>query len=129
MPVYMTKQRRLLMDFFEDHPDRLFSAVEIAENLSRANISISAVYRNLNAFLEKGLIDCVTKDGVREKYYRFLLSEECRSSIHLTCTCCNRSFHLDADKTDSIVRGALKNSGFSIDTSKSVLYGRCEKCK
>ncbi|NLL91385.1 MAG: transcriptional repressor [Ruminococcaceae bacterium] len=125
----MTKQRRLLMDFFENHPDRLFSAGEIADNLTRENISISAVYRNLNALLEKGLIDCVTKDGVREKYYRFLISEECRSSIHLTCTRCNRSFHLDADKTDSIVKSALKNSGFSIDTSKSVLYGRCGKCK
>ena len=45
MPKYQTKQRTLLLDFLNQHPDELLSAKEIAENLKADNISVSSVYR------------------------------------------------------------------------------------
>ena len=57
---YQTEQRKILLDFFSKNKDKIFSAEEISNKLKDSNISVSAVYRNLNS-LEK-IVDKVLKD-------------------------------------------------------------------
>ena len=42
MPKYMTEQRRKLIEFLRAHPDRLFSAREIAAELASEGGAASA---------------------------------------------------------------------------------------
>ena len=56
MAAYITKQRRILLTFLEDHPDESLSAADIAKALADRSISVSAVYRNLAALEEEGRI-------------------------------------------------------------------------
>ena len=128
MAKYMTAQRKKLMLFLTEHPDRQFSAKEISENLHDDSISISAVYRNLSSLEEDGQITSVLRDGIREKYYRCLLSEECRSCIHLTCTKCGKTFHMRQQETKNLIVNTMKNDSFFISAGKSVLYGTCKDC-
>ena len=66
MPKYQTKQRTLLLDFLNQHPDELLSAKEIAENLKADNISVSSVYRNLADLEEDGMVVKHIPNGTRE---------------------------------------------------------------
>lgn len=128
MAEYMTEQRRELLDFLHSHPDKLFSAKEIAENLADRQISMSAVYRNL-AWLEKaGVISRKVKDGRREIYYSCVDSQECRGCIHLTCMKCGDTFHMDAAASERMMSDVSNIDGFKIDKCKTVLYGICKKC-
>ena len=124
MSKYATEQRKLLMLFLQCNPDKRFSAREIADALSDAEISQSAVYRNL-AFLEKeGKVSRSVREGKRESVYQFVAADACRSCLHLSCTKCGTICHMKAAEIESI----LPNNGFTLDRQKTVLYGVCHEC-
>ena len=120
---YATEQRKLLMLFLQCHPDECFSAAEIAEALSDASISLSAVYRNLSYLEKEGLINRQVKAGRRESYYQFVAAASCRNCLHLSCVKCGSVHHMQAES----IEGLLQN-GFALDCKKTVLYGVCRNC-
>ena len=123
MSGYATEQRKLLMLFLQCRPDECFSASEIAEALSDASVSLSAVYRNL-AYLEReGLVTRRVKEGRRESFYQFVASPSCKNCLHLSCVRCGSVHHMQAASLD-----ALASSGFTLDCKKTVLYGVCREC-
>ena len=48
MSKYITKQRKLLLSFLENHVDSQLSTSQIANELKDDSISVSSVYRNLS---------------------------------------------------------------------------------
>lgn len=123
MAGYATEQRKLLMLFLQCHPDECFSAAEIAEALSDAAISLSAVYRNL-AYLEReGLINRLVKEGRRESLYQFVAAATCRNCLHLSCVKCGTICHMEVSALDPFLA-----NGFTLDCKKTVLYGVCRDC-
>ena len=127
MEKYMTKQRKLLIEYFASHADEALSARQIANGMGEA-ISISAVYRNLAALEAEGLVKRVSKTGNREVYYRYIDAPECRECLHFSCKCCGRTYHMNKTSVEKLMRIAEEN-GFSIDKSDTVLYGICADCK
>ena len=111
------------MLFLQCHPDECFSAAEIAEALSEASVSLSAVYRNLTYLEKKGLIDRRVKEGRRESLYQFVAADRCRNCLHLSCVKCGSVHHMQADSL-----APLMQNGFMLDTKKTVLYGVCRDC-
>ncbi len=129
MPVYSTKQRKVLLGFLQSHADELFSADRIADELKSENISLSAIYRNLSALESEDKVQRVTKGGSRKVFYRFKAADECREHIHLSCSKCGRTYHMPLPATNTLIDDVKKNSGFEIDRTETVLYGVCGDCK
>ena len=129
MAAYITKQRRILRTFLEDHPDESLSAADIAKALADQSISVSAVYRNLSALEQDGAVRRVSKTGSREVFYQYLAAEECRSHLHLSCKKCGKTFHMDAEETEDLVERIAALDKFALDRSETVLYGVCEACQ
>lgn len=136
MAGYATKQRKLLLDFFKKHVDEPLSAAQIVHELlgeqgegqDTPRISVSAVYRNLSALEQEGtLLRCV-KNGEREACFRYTDAIECTACVHLTCSRCGRTFHLDAPVSDRIAALVQQAQGFSVDRCSSMLYGVCAQC-
>ena len=92
MAKYITKQRRLLLDFLAKHTDETLSAGQIAEALSGKEISTSAIYRNLAALEQEGKLKRSVKPGSQEAYYRYTDDEDCRGHLHLSCLRCGKMF-------------------------------------
>ena len=69
MTKYLTKQRRILLNYLSEHADEMLSAKEIADSLADQGISVSAVYRNLSALEEEKLIHRVNIGATREIFY------------------------------------------------------------
>ncbi len=129
MPVYSTKQRKVLLGFLQSHADELFSADRIADELKSENISLSAIYRNLSALESEDKVQRVSKGGSRKVFYRFKAADECREHIHLSCSKCGRTYHMPLPATNTLIDDVKKNSGFEIDRTETVLYGVCGDCK
>lgn len=127
MAEYMTEQRRRLIEFFDINPDRQFSVRELMEGLTDENISESAIYRNLSRLEKSGEIIRTVKKGRRESYYS-RRAVCCRERIHLTCTKCGESFHMDSALSQHILDSVSTCDGFSIDNGMTVLYGICKDC-
>lgn len=126
MKKYSTKQREVLMEFFELHPHKQFTAHEIASELSE-EISQSAVYRNLSEMEKDGIISRSIKEGCRESMYQYTMAEECKNAIHLTCVKCGNIKHMDASIAESMRKAALEKNEFFI--GNAMLYGVCGNCE
>lgn len=126
MRIYNTEQRKLLLSFFEKYPDRNFTAKEIYEKTG-GDISLSAVYRNLSELSSSGMI---TKNAgeKREAVYRFSGASECKNRLHLCCSVCKKTVHIDNETAEKI-KTALSDDGFGLNISDTVLYGVCPDCK
>lgn len=128
MASYNTVQRKKLIDFLKQNPDRQFSVKQIYDELSDSTISLSAVYRNISALEAEGVINRLVKEGSREIMYQYTHSELCRNSIHLTCVKCGKTFHMNHKQTDKMIESVKESDGFEINKSKTVLYGSCKSC-
>ena len=129
MAKYMTKQRKLLLDFLSEHTDETLSAGQIAEALSDKGISASAIYRNLAVLEQEGKVKRSVKPGSQEAYYRYADDEHCRGHLHLNCLHCGKTVHLEETETDALAHRLAKNEGFALDRTDTVLYGICADCQ
>lgn len=126
--AYQTRQRKLLIGFFENNPHGNFSVKEIYTALYNSGISISAIYRNLAAMKAEGILRCRVIDGSHEVYYQFAASNSCADTIHLTCTDCGKTLHMQNSTTSLLESDLKKSEGFEINKSQTILYGRCKTC-
>ena len=129
MAKYLTKQRKRLLTYLSEHTDEQMTVRQIADGLAADQISVSAVYRNLSALEEEGLLKRSVREGTREAFYQYLASEECKDSLHLSCRICGRSIHLGKWETEQLLQSTLESTGFQIDKSETILYGVCANCR
>lgn len=127
MAKYLTKQRRQLICYLEQHTDELLTAQDISQALD--GISVSAVYRNLSAMEEDGLLKRSVRENTREAFYQYIAAPICKNSLHLSCRVCGRSIHLGNQETQQLLDSAMQTTGFRIDKSETILYGICADCQ
>lgn len=129
--AYKTTQRTRLYDFLKEHPHRYFTVKQIEEALSAsgADISISAIYRNLSDLIEMGSIKKTAKKNSREAYYRYIDSDACRNEIHISCSVCGKIFHMNHTLSSFIQEQLMQQSEFELDKSKTVISGICKECR
>ena len=129
MAKYMTKQRKLLLDYLSEHTDETLSAGQIPEALTGKEISTSAIYRNLAVLEQEGKVKRSVKPGSQEAYYRYADDEHCRGHLHLNCLRCGKTVHLEETEIDALAHQLAKNEGFALDRTDTVLYGICADCQ
>ena len=128
MSVYLTKQRKALLEYLAANHDELLSAEQIAEALKDSGISRSAVYRNLATLEADGKLRRCGKAGDRTVYYQFSDAEECREKLHISCRECGKTVHVDRDIAEKLEKRIAEDEGFLLDRSETVLYGVCRDC-
>lgn len=128
---YITTQRTQLYNFLKEHPHSYFTVKQIEQALSAsgADVSISAIYRNLSALAEAGSIKKTVKKNSREACYRYIGSDMCRNEIHISCSVCGKIFHMNHTLASFIQEQLANQNDFELDKSKTVILGVCQECK
>ena len=129
MARYLTRQRKQLLEYLSEHTDEQMTARQIADALTAESISISAVYRNLSALEEEGILKRSIRENTREVYYQYIAAEECKDSLHLSCRVCGKSIHLGEKEAEQLLQSTLESTGFQIDKTETILYGVCVDCR
>ncbi len=129
MAKYMTKQRKLLLDYLSEHADETLPTSHLVTGLSEKGISASAIYRNLADLEQDGKVKRSTKPGSQELYYRYVGAESCRDHLHLSCLRCGKTVHMEESETEDLARRLAANRGFALDRGDTVLYGICADCQ
>lgn len=128
MAKYRTKQRKLLAEYLEQHPDELLSAHRIADELADEKISVSAIYRNFAELESEGKVRRTSQNGKRKVYFQYIGAERCKENLHLNCQRCGRSYHLNPAFADVITQGLANTEKFNISIANTVIYGVCGSC-
>ena len=130
MKDYMTEQRKLLMRLFEDNIGRKMSIDDIQHELEgKAQISRSAIYRNIDKMAREGLLEKTVSPEGRKTFYRFNADDKCCERLHLRCEKCGKLMHLQSEKEETSITALLEKNGFELDEHATVLFGVCTDCK
>ena len=128
---YKTKQREFIIKYFESNQNKHVTAEDIIEYCKEEKIAISkaTIYRTLNLLLEESIINKYFIDEKACSCY-MLTTTSCNSKdhYHLRCKNCDKIFHIDGLEFEKISKKIKKEFNFTIDVSKTTLYGKCGDC-
>ena len=122
----MTGQRALILDIISQRPGHL--AADEVYSLARQRqpgISLSTVYRNLQALKKLGLIKELHFDDSHHHY-------EVKPSIehhHLVCQGCGKVIEFESPLIRKLVRKVQRDHRFNVIKAELYLEGYCEQCK
>ena len=126
--TYKTKQREILMNFFQSRPNQKWSASDVCSNVSTSGISRSAIYRNLDRLVEEGELHmCIAKDGNHAMFEYRSCGNNC-DHIHMQCMKCGKTFHMEDEEEESLLKSLIYKNGLCLDEKETVLKGICHAC-
>ena len=119
-----TKKRIMILESVRTSPSPV-TAEDIYEKLSQSlDISLSTVYRALNAMSDKGIIiKAVRQDG--KTYFHF---NDHQHKHELICSVCHRSVDVEDCPFDEISRKIAQKTGFVITGHNREFTGICPNC-
>ncbi len=129
MSRYNTEQRKKLITYFENSNHKTISAQELFLELSSSGISMSAIYRNLAELESQGVICKVLEKNRKDALYQYINPKSCVGIIHLKCSDCEETIHLDKNISQMLFNISMDNHLFKINESGAFLYGECLKCQ
>ncbi len=128
---YNTKQKSIIEEYFTQNSQRYISVDEIYKNLTEKGTKIGKVtiYRYIDKLMAEGKLHKNYSEHKEKALYRFGHTSECKNHFHLKCLSCEKIFHLNCSAVSSITQHLEADHAFSLEPSKTVLYGYCEDCK
>ena len=127
---YKTRQRERILQFLTENRDRHLSAEDVAAHLRAQQLPVgrTTVYRTLDQLVEQGAVRRYYLGEGAGACYQFTGREDCHEHFHLKCTGCGRLIHVECDYLGEVSKHVLEHHQFTIDNTKTVLYGLCADC-
>lgn len=128
---YSTKQSRLIENVLKNNSNIHLTADEIFEKLKSNGEAVgkTTVYRHLEKLYSDGIVRKFSGgDGGSACFQYTHNSSVCKSHYHLNCVECGELIHAECEFLNKLSEHILSEHGFSVDGSKTVLYGICEDC-
>lgn len=129
---YKTKTRNLIIEYLEKNADKRFTArdVYLAINTNNGEIDRSTVYRNLERLFNDGLLVKYKETDSTATCYQYSSEHsQCHSHMHGKCSGCGKIFHLEEKFVEEFEEKMQSVYGLGIDSSQTVIVGKCEDCK
>ncbi len=123
---YSTRSKKRILEFFSSSPQSSFTLSAII--LHCDDIPKSSVYR---------IVDCLEKDGElrvvgvsdkRERLYQISNRMSCPNHMHIRCTLCGKTVHIDETTSNEIEALLETRLGYS-DCFSTVFKGKCSECR
>ena len=124
--TYNTKSRRIIVDFFKNHPNDVYTSGQIISHFT-GEVSAPTVYRLLKTLNDEGQLRSFCQNEKDGNLYQYC-SNVCGHHLHMTCLKCGEVYHMDCGFMNEISSHIKNEHSFELDNSKSVLFGICKKC-
>ncbi len=120
-----TRAREAVLAFLEGEKMPV-SAKDVFKNVRLTGINLASIYRAMELFLEKGVVDCVdTPGGVR----RYELSDRFRPHHHhVVCRDCGSTRDVSGCGVKGLEERAAQSTGFKILSHQFTFVGLCPDC-
>lgn len=123
----ITKHRQLLLQIIDESSQFLTADQLYLEMVKQdASISLSTVYRIVEAFTQKGILHKMVTEGSNQSRYEIAHEHHCH---HLICTKCQKVIHIEGCPIHTYEEDIAKHYGFHVVQHKLELYGVCEACQ
>lgn len=130
--TYNTAGKKAVLEYMAQNADRQFTVDKLFAELSSAGASVgkSSLYRMLERMVNEGAVRKFKENELSYAAFQYIGNdEECSHHLHLKCAECGKLVHLECPNSVELIAHIYEEHGFSIDSKKSVLYGRCKDCQ
>ncbi len=130
---YRTKQREILLAFFESVPGTHVTAGDVCGHFRSLGAAIgqSTVYRHLESLVDEGVLKKYTVDGNSPACFEYVepdSHEDAEICFHCKCVKCGKLIHLQCGELEELRPHLLSEHHFRLDPVRTVLYGLCDRC-
>ena len=130
---YRTKQRDILVEFFNSSPGVHFTANDICEHMKACGESIgqSTIYRRLEELVDEGILSKYSIDANTPACFEYIGKDSHNDSgtcFHCKCEKCGTLIHMHCDEMESISEHLMGHHGFRLNSMRTVFYGICKDC-
>lgn len=131
--TYKTKQRKILLDYFETVPGVHVTAGDVCEYLKMQGASIgkATVYRQLDKLVDEGVIKKYTVDTTSPACFEYVgldRTEGPYTCFHFKCEKCGRLLHLHCEELEGIQSHLYDEHHLKLNPIRTVFYGLCDQC-
>ena len=130
---YKTKQREILLRYFETVPGVHFTAGDVCEYFRSqgALIGQSTIYRQLESLVDEGVVKKYNLDGSTSACFEYVRADshsDAEICFHCKCEKCGRLIHLHCEDIEALQTHLYDEHRFRLDPMRTVFYGLCEQC-
>lgn len=122
--LYFTKKRKMIFDVINKSKMPI-SAEDIYKLLSNEDINLSTIYRTLNLFEEKKIVDKIIRTD-KKSYYTLKTKKH---EHYIICKKCNNILELKSCPLEILYENNILEKGFEITNHTIEIEGICAKCK
>ncbi len=128
---YKTRQRDIIETLINRIGERHFTADEIYLLLTQEERKVgkTTIYRYLERLVAEGSLNRFRNEDGSSSYYKFKKNEGCDDHFHLKCLQCGKMLHIECSYLEELNKHISEHHGFSVDSTKAVLYGYCAECE
>lgn len=129
--AYQTAQSRRISALLQENKARHLTAEEVYLLLREKGETVgqATVYRQLEKLCAKGVARKFAGANGSGACFQFIEDGEvCKAHYHLKCTACGALIHAQCDFLNALSDHIQAEHGFSVDGSRTVLYGLCADC-
>lgn len=129
--TYKTKQRTKVLNCLIENKSSHMTADEIVIKLREKGEEVgkATVYRTLDKLIEEGRARKYIYEEGKSACFQYLDNENrCHLHFHLKCVSCGRLIHLECDYMKELEKHISEHHKFTVDNTKTVLYGVCGDC-
>lgn len=123
----LTEHRKIILKVLMENKDYLLEPSAIFEKVLKINkdINFSTIYRNLEIFLNIGVVRKISLENGKSSYQIICEAEHKHSMI---CKKCGRVEALNTCPFEKIDVTVFKKRGFLPESHKFEIYGFCKEC-
>lgn len=122
-----TKHRNSILEVIENYRQPItVEAIYLALKEQGVSISLSTVYRVLDALLDKALI---AKTNITDDNKAMFEINNMEHKHHLLCVKCRKMLSVDGCPLEEYEKSLEEKLGFSIKGHKLEMFGLCKSCK
>ena len=131
--TYKTKQRDIILKYFEKKPGVHITAADVYEYLNSKGESIgqATIYRQLEKLVDEGLLNKYIMDASSPACFEYVgmsAHKSGKTCFHCKCEKCGKLIHLQCDELSEIEHHLQAEHGFRLNPLRTVFYGICDEC-
>lgn len=127
---YNTKQQEIILSCLKNSRGEHMTADDVYFRLKQHGETVgrTTVYRHLDKLTEQGTLRRFTIGDNISACYQYSDGSHCCDHYHLKCSSCGKLIHIECEFMDELSAHIYDDHKFTLDGSKTVLYGLCEEC-
>lgn len=121
-----------MVTFLKSMAGEKITVNDIVKHFAESGVSLgtATIYRHLEQMVSDGSVKKYFVDGIASACFEYVGdgTDDGSNPFYLKCEQCGKLIRFHCKELEHIQNHLLSDHGFSIDSARTIFYGRCNQC-